>query len=606
MALGLSSSAWPLLQRLLVRKHVDQLALTPGAASTVDFCSDELIIADARTIFRRNWKKGGLFIVVGSIGAVTRSISSLISNKEEDPAIIVLDADANHVVPLIGGHKAGAEYLAIQLAADLGGKAVITGDCQTQGRMAIDCFWEAWGWKRSGCDKDWRQVMVDQSQGKKLFFEQQSGSEAWQNLEVAKDAFSTNPDFSTSKRLLIGPFVNDFVGWHPPTLWIGVGCERNTTKNLIERGLREALSKGGFSEDAIAGLASIDVKGNEESLLYLSDINGWPLKLYCFKELAEVSVPNPSEIVLEQMGTASVAEASALLAAAEGGCLHQGKMIFHAKNNNESGAVTIAIAESVNAFAPQKGELHLIGSGPGDISMLTQDARKALARSAVWFGYERYLELLEPIRRKDQVRIDGRLTLERERCLQALRFAQQGIRVALVSSGDCGIYGMAGLLLELWLQEPEDSRPKFEVHPGLSAFQIAASKVGAPLMHDFCSVSLSDRLTPWDKIESRLIAAAKADFVVALYNPKSKGRSWQLNRAIEIFLEYRSVDNPLVLAHQLSRPQEKVQIKTLGSISFDEVDMLTIIVIGNSATRYKDGLLVTPRGYNVDKTLMSG
>ena len=135
---------------------------------------------------------------------------------------------------------------------------------------------------------------------------------------------------------------------------------------------------------------------------------------------------------------------------------------------------------------------------------MTFDARKALARSAVWFGYGLYLDFLEPLRRHDQVRIDGKLTLEKDRCLKALELAQQGVKVSLVSSGDSGIYGMAGLALELWLDKPINERPFFEVHPGVSAIQIAASRVGAPLANDFCAISLSDRLTPWKTIEERL------------------------------------------------------------------------------------------------------
>ena len=212
-------------------------------------------------------------------------------------------------------------------------------------------------------------------------------------------------------------------------------------------------------------------------------------------------------------------------------------------------------------------------------------------------GYGLYLDLLEPLRRPDQARLDGQLTRERDRCLQALELAQQGARVALISSGDSGIYGMAGLALELWLTQPPSDRPQFQVHPGLSALQLAAAKVGAPLMHDFCSVSLSDRLTPWSKIEARLKSAASADFVVALYNPRSQGRDWQLARAIDLLLEHRAPNTPVVLARQLGRAQEEIQLHTLQTLPVKEVDMLTIVLIGNSSSRLQDNHVVTPRGY---------
>jgi cobalt-precorrin 5A hydrolase/precorrin-3B C17-methyltransferase len=296
------------------------------------------------------------------------------------------------------------------------------------------------------------------------------------------------------------------------------------------------------------------------------------------------------------MGTGSVAEAAALLSSGPNGQLKLHKRITHA-NDAECGAVTVAIAESMEAHAPQRGELHLIGSGPGDLALLTPDARKALERCPAWVGYGLYLDLLEPLRRSDQIRLDGQLTMERDRCQQALSLACQGVRVALVSSGDSGIYGMAGLALELWLDLPEDERPRFAVHPGISALQLAAAKAGAPLMHDFCTVSLSDRLTPWEVIERRLEGAAKGDFVVALYNPRSKGRDWQLQRAKDILLTERPVSTPVVMARQLGRQEEHVSFCRLDSLPVESVDMLTVLIIGNSSSRLDGGRMVTPRGY---------
>jgi cobalt-precorrin 5A hydrolase/precorrin-3B C17-methyltransferase len=238
-----------------------------------------------------------------------------------------------------------------------------------------------------------------------------------------------------------------------------------------------------------------------------------------------------------------------------------------------------------------------VGSGPGQLDLLSGDARRALANASVWVGYGLYLDLLEPLRRPDQLRREGRLTEERARCAEALNLASQGLNVALISSGDSGIYGMAGLALELWLQQPAEARPAFQVHPGLSALQLAAARAGAPLMHDFCTISLSDRLTPWKVIERRLRGAASGDFVVALYNPRSRGRDWQLGRAQELLLEGRPPSTPVALARQLGRAEEAVQLHTLGSLPLEEVDMLTLVLIGNSSTYVRDGRMVTPRGY---------
>ena len=255
------------------------------------------------------------------------------------------------------------------------------------------------------------------------------------------------------------------------------------------------------------------------------------------------------------------------------------------------------VALANRQWAPARGALHLVGSGPGGLDWLTGDARRALAAATVWVGYGLYLDLLEPLRRPDQLRRDGQLTQERARCAEALALAEQGLTVALVSSGDSGIYGMAGLALELWLQRPVAERPAFAVHPGLSALQLAAARVGAPLMHDFCTISLSDRLTPWEVIERRLRAASAGDFVVALYNPRSRERDWQLVRALALLLEGRPASTPVVLARQLGRAEEQVTLHALGNLPPEQVDMLTLVLVGNSSSRVQDGWMVTPRGY---------
>jgi len=189
------------------------------------------------------------------------------------------------------------------------------------------------------------------------------------------------------------------------------------------------------------------------------------------------------------------------------------------------------------------------------------------------------------------------LTFEKNRRRQALAFAQEGAKVALVSSGDSGIYGMAGLALELWLNQDAESRPLLQIHPGISSFQMAAAKVGAPFMHDFCSISLSDLLTPWEKIEERIKCAAKGDFVLAIFNPRSIKRDWQLNKAIDILLQFRKPSTPIALARQLARSEENIELCTLESLPIDKVDMLTILVIGNSQSIIKSDKFLTPRGY---------
>ena len=553
-------------------------------------------MATASDLLQTHWIEGSRLIVVGALGAVTRLIAPFLKDKESDPAVLVLDAQGLQVVPLLGGHRAGGEQLARELAAALGGTAVITGDAATQGRLPLDSFGEIWGFRRSGDADAWRRLMIHQAQGRPIAVRQHSGSEHWRACASASTlAFTSGPD-GTSE-LAIGPGIEAApCRWHPATLWLGLGCERNTSHRLIERAVHQALENAGLAAEAVAGFGSIDAKGDEPALLALAKERDWRFRLFSASALAAVPVPTPSAVVEAEMGTASVAEAAALLAAGEDGRLLQTKRILHA-GPEEQGAVTVAIAEAALPFAPQRGELHLIGSGPGDLSLLTPDARRALSRCGVWVGYGLYLDLLEPLRRQDQVRLDGQLTRERDRCQQALSLAQQGAKVALVSSGDSGIYGMAGLALELWMELVDGSRPLFEVHPGLSALQLAAARAGAPLMHDFCTISLSDRLTPWSVIEQRLHAAAAGDFVVALYNPRSKGRDWQLQRAQEILLGHRPDHTPVVMARQLGRAEEQVTLHCLNALPVNSVDMLTVLVIGNSSSTMEGGRMVTPRGY---------
>jgi cobalt-precorrin 5A hydrolase/precorrin-3B C17-methyltransferase len=558
-------------------------------------------VNSAAVLLQQHWQEGGVLIVIGATGAVTRLIAPLLTDKEHDPAVLVLDAGGQRVIPLLGGHHAGAEQWSREIAAALGGEAVLSGDSAVTGRLATDAFGTAWGWNRSGTNANWSQLMKAQARGEATHLIQTMGSTLWQSSSAAQASQLLDLDGEAGNAMSMLEISTSITRtgacqWHPPLLWLGIGCERDTSLNLVQRAVSSALEEAGLAEEAVAGISSIDRKGDEKALQDLAQLHHWPFRLHTATALDRVQVPTPSEVVAAEMGTGSVAEAAALLSSGPNGQLKLHKRITHA-NDAECGAVTVAIAESMEAHAPQRGELHLIGSGPGDLALLTPDARKALERCPAWVGYGLYLDLLEPLRRSDQIRLDGQLTMERDRCQQALSLACQGVRVALVSSGDSGIYGMAGLALELWLDLPEDERPRFAVHPGISALQLAAAKAGAPLMHDFCTVSLSDRLTPWEVIERRLEGAAKGDFVVALYNPRSKGRDWQLQRAKDILLTERPVSTPVVMARQLGRQEEHVSFCRLDSLPVESVDMLTVLIIGNSSSRLEGGRMVTPRGY---------
>ncbi|MDN5347353.1 MAG: precorrin-3B C17-methyltransferase / cobalt-factor methyltransferase [Clostridia bacterium] len=229
---------------------------------------------------------------------------------------------------------------------------------------------------------------------------------------------------------------------------------------------------------------------------------------------------------------------------------------------------------------------------------MTARARKALEEAEVIVGYHTYLDLIRDLTGGREVVATG-MTGEIERCCRAVQLALAGRKVAIVSSGDPGVYGMAGLVLEILHQAAPGSRLPVAIIPGVTAATAAAAALGAPLMHDFAVISLSDRLTPWELIARRLELAAQGDFVTVLYNPRSHGRQRHLHLAQEIFLRYRSPETPVGVVRNAGREGEEVWVSDLLKFADLPVDMLATVIIGNSQTRVLDGRLVTPRGYRL-------
>ncbi|HEY9658636.1 MAG TPA: precorrin-3B C(17)-methyltransferase, partial [Allocoleopsis sp.] len=235
---------------------------------------------------------------------------------------------------------------------------------------------------------------------------------------------------------------------------------------------------------------------------------------------------------------------------------------------------------------------------PGELAQITPAAQTAINQADVVIGYSLYLDLIQSLLRPGQIVEASPITQERQRAERAIDLAQWGLTVAVVSSGDCGIYGMAGLVLEQLRSIGWDGKtPKVQVFPGISALQASASRVGAPLMHDFCAISLSDLLTPWQVIEKRLTAAAAADFITALYNPRSQSRTQQIAQAQQIFLQHRNPETPVAIVHSAYRPDEQITLTNLAQMLDSPIDMLTTVIIGNSSTRTYADWMITPRGY---------
>lgn len=251
----------------------------------------------------------------------------------------------------------------------------------------------------------------------------------------------------------------------------------------------------------------------------------------------------------------------------------------------------------------QSGILSVVGTGPGAVDLVTPRARLAVETADVVVGYATYLELVTEFIRPDQEVISSAMMQEIDRCRKALELADAGRKVALVCGGDPGIYAMAGLVYELVRETGSTSR--IDIIPGIAALNSCAAILGAPLMHDFAAISLSDLMTPWQVIEKRLQAAAMADFVTVIYNPKSKKRTTQIVRAREIMLEQRDPQTPVGIVSGATRPHETVRLTTLAGMLDEEIGMQTTVIIGNSTTFIFQDKMVTPRGYTAKYGLNS-
>lgn len=242
------------------------------------------------------------------------------------------------------------------------------------------------------------------------------------------------------------------------------------------------------------------------------------------------------------------------------------------------------------------GTLTVVGTGPGALDLMAPRARQALENAEVVVGYRTYLDLVQDCLNPQSEVLSSAMMQEIDRCRTALELAEAGRRVALVCGGDPGIYAMAGLVFEL--ARATDSRASIDIIPGIAALNACAAVLGAPLMHDFAAISLSDLMTPWPLIERRIAAAAGADFVVVIYNPRSKKRTNQIVRCQEILLKHRGPDTPVGLVSGASREHESVRLTTLGGMLDEEINMQTTVIVGNSQTFAWHGRMVTPRGYS--------
>jgi cobalt-precorrin 5A hydrolase/precorrin-3B C17-methyltransferase len=526
----------------------------------------------------RAWSECDGIVVFLAVGAAVRLIAPLLADKRRDPGVVCVDDAGRFAVALTGGHRetGGANMLAGWVADVLGAEPVVTTASEALNVPALDSFGAELGFKVDE-DSDRAAVGAAMVSGERVNL---VSDLRWPLGPLPENVVRAGelepPAILVSDRTVDAPRPS--VVYRPPSLVVGVGCSRGAGSREILALLRSALEEAGLSEESITSLASVDVKSGEAGLLEAANALGVPIQFHPAVALAEAEVPNPSEVVERAVGTPSVAEAAVM---AEGANLVVEK--------RKSAMATVAVGR-----LPVRGRLFLVGLGPGDEALIPPLARKALARSELVVGLEQYVDRIRHLLRPGTRTSTPPLGEEIERARLALDEARARRSVALVSSGDAGVYAMGSPALELAGDDVD-----VVVVPGITASQAAASLLGSPLGHDHASISLSDLLTPWEIIEQRVEAAAVGDFVLALYNPRSKGRDWQLGKAREILLRHRSPETPVGVVREAYRPGQRVSITDLGSLRPESVDMLTTVIVGSSRTDLRAGRMVTPRGYEV-------
>jgi cobalt-precorrin 5A hydrolase / precorrin-3B C17-methyltransferase len=516
--------------------------------------------ATVQELFRQDVAIVGLC----AAGILIRSIAPLLQDKLHEPAVIAVASDGSAVVPLLGGLH-GANDLARVIATALAVPPAITttGDLRFQTTLLAPPTGYTLANPQHG-----KQFISDLIAGEKL---QLLGSAAW----LASAQLPTDPQGKLSIQVtekLVPPAADRLV-YHPATIVLAI-CRTKENTEPLAIDLAAILARQQLSPLAIAGIITNENCVGDEAIRSIAQAYQVPLRF-----------------VAGQQSAPALASSIAKLSVSE---------------DSHGNGYAIAIAAQpidIHTIGQGLGKLSIVGTGPGSAEWMSPQVQAVLQEATDWVGYSTYLNLVEPLR-QGQVRHDSDNRVELERARLALNLAAEGRSVAVVSSGDPGIYAMAAAVLEA-IDRDRDSlwqRVEMQICPGISAMQAAASLVGAPLGHDFCAISLSDILKPWSAIEQRLTAAAQGDFVIAFYNPISSQRTWQLAQAREILLRWRQPDTPVVLARNVGRPGQSAIVKTLGELVSADADMRTMILIGSSKTRviqqpHQKAWVYTPRHY---------
>ncbi|MEP1207321.1 MAG: precorrin-3B C(17)-methyltransferase [Rhizobiaceae bacterium] len=563
----------------------------------------DVLFDDAKHHVRSLFEQKRTLIGIMATGALARLLAKSIGDKRTDPPVLSVADDGSSVVPLLGGHH-GGNQMARVVADHLGGFAAVTTAGDVRFGVSLDEPPKGWKLRNPGRAKS---VMAALLGGAHV---QLAGDDLEKATWLTRSELPFSP--TGDVRLTVGGEGGGEGGGgeggepHPlelkycrQNLALGIGCERGTD---VEE-LKTLLAQCDIDPCAIACLASIDLKADETAIHQLADHLGVPARFFPAAALEEQAdrLENPSDVVFAEVGCHGVAEGAALVVAGEDGELLRPKI--------KSKRATMAVGAAGGVLVPEehgraRGHLSVVGIGPGSEGWRSPEVTQLVSQASDLVGYSLYLDLLGDLT-EGRTRHDFDLGKEEDRVRHAMELAGEGRNVALVCSGDAGIYAMATLVYELLKSgglSDAAQRIALQVSPGISALQAAAARAGAPLGHDFCTISLSDLLTPWESIQMRVQAAAQGDFVIAFYNPVSKRRRTQLTYAKDVLLQHRPDDTPVILATNLGRDGELIRVVPLTELNIDDVDMLTVVIVGSSQSQTVstgDGKtwVYTPRGY---------
>ncbi|MBO2445797.1 precorrin-3B C(17)-methyltransferase [Actinomadura barringtoniae] len=524
---------------------------------------------------RAAWRECDAIVSFLAVGAAVRVLAPLLEDKATDPAVVCVDEGLRFAVAVLGGHH-GANPLAERLAAVLGCEPVVTTASDRANVTPLDSYGADLGFGVHNRESLAR-VGAAVLSGEPVALE---GADGW-----PLPALPPNVGTDGALRIVVtdrAEVPDGVLVYRPSSLVVGVGSARGVSAEEAGALIDAALDEAGLAAESVRCLATVDLKADEEGILAAARARGWEVVTHPASALAEVDVPNPSDVVRAEVGTASVAEASALHAARSFG--RDAQLILQKR---KSANATTAVARLV-----PKGKLSIVGLGPGARDLVTPRAVAALQRASVIVGLDQYVDQIRDLLRPGVRVLESGLGQEEERARTAVEEASRGRAVALIGSGDAGVYAMASPALEFASYDIE-----VEGVPGITAAVAASNLLGAPLGHDHAYISLSDLHTPWEIIERRVRAAAEGDFTISFYNPRSRARDWQLPAAFKILAEHRPPATPVGLVRNASRPDETATLTTLEAVRAEDVDMFTVVLVGSSRSRAVAGRFVTPRGY---------